>query len=98
MYNPVAEETFNAYHNANPKIYKEFRHLALEAIRRGHKNFSAKMIFEIIRWNGPVSGDDGFKLNNNYHSFYARMFEKEFTNYTGFFRKRKSKADSLKAA
>jgi len=55
---------------------------------------SAKRIFERIRWESDVSGNDGYKVNNNYTPFYARMFEQKYPDAPKF-RKRKSKADSL---
>jgi hypothetical protein len=63
-------------------------------IARGYKNGSADAVFHIMRWER--SGErklDGFKVNNNYTSFFARRFEEENPQHEGFFRKRKSKFD-----
>ena len=85
-------DKFCAYHEENPHIYESFKSHALRAIGT-KQNFGAKAIFEIIRWNSAISGNDGFKVNNNYTSFYARLFELEHPQHEGFFRKRKSKFD-----
>ena len=83
---------FNQYHHDNPEIYKVFKSYALRAVKL-KSHFGAKAIFEIIRWNTEISGNDEFKINNNYTALYARLFENEYPQHTGFFRKRKSKFD-----
>jgi hypothetical protein len=35
-----------------------------------------------------ISGNDQFKVNNNYSADYARLFEKDFPQYAGIFMKR----------
>lgn len=87
-------DKFCAYHEENPQIYEGFKKLALKAIAlQNRQRFGAKALFEILRWNTAIIGNDEFKLNNNYTSFYARLFEKEFPQHVGFFEKRKSKFD-----
>jgi len=80
--------SFKNYHASNPNIYREFKRLAYQLINRGYKHIGAKQIFEVIRWNSMVSGDDGFKVHNTYTSDYARLFEKDHPLYVGIFRKR----------
>lgn len=85
---------FCSYDRANPQVYAEFKRITLATIDKGFKNYSAKGIFEIVRWHtGVEANNDCFKVNNNYTSFYARKFEKEFPNHKDFFRKRNSKFD-----
>jgi hypothetical protein len=81
-------KSFKQYHQNNPSVYTEFKRLAFQLINRGYKHIGAKQIFEVIRWQTMVSGDDGYKLNNTYTSDYARLFEKDFPLYDGIFRKR----------
>ena len=86
---------FRTYHEQNPQIYELFRRYTLRCIERGFQHFSAEFVFNIIRWETPVkAGDEDFKINNNAKPFYSRLFEREFPQYEGFFRKRASKADS----
>ena len=80
--------SFKKYHEENPQIYTEFKRLAYQLINRGYKHIGSKQIFEVIRWNSMVSGNDGFKVNNTYTSDYARLFEKDHPLYAGIFRKR----------
>lgn len=66
-------EAFEAFHKANPHVYRMLRDLALPHARRGQK-IGIGMLFEVLRWRYylQTSGDD-FKLNNNYRSHYARL-------------------------
>jgi hypothetical protein len=80
--------SFKKYHEENSQIYTEFKRLAFQLINRGYKHIGAKQIFEVIRWQTMISGNDGYKLNNSYTSDYARLFEKEHPAYEGIFRKR----------
>lgn len=98
---PLFEESphyqwFKQYHAENPHIYEYFKRYALRSIERGFTHLSAEFIFNVIRWETPVtaSGED-FKINNNAKPFYARLFMREFEQYEGFFRKRNSKADAV---
>jgi len=81
-------KTFREYFNQNPQIYVEYKKVAYNLINRGYKRLSSKFIFEIVRYNTNVSGNDGFKINNIYTADYARQFEKDHQQYAGYFTKR----------
>lgn len=86
---------FLEYHRDNPHVYELFKEFALQIIKSGHKNFSARGIFHRIRWETYT--DDRFeplKVNNNYSSGYARLFEQDYPEHKGFFRKRKLTAET----
>lgn len=86
---------FLNYHNDNPVVFNMFERFTMNAIKSGRKNFGAKLVGERLRWYSQVeTKNDIFKINNNYISFYARMFEEKHPEYKGFFRKRKSVADN----
>tara|TARA_R100000951_G_scaffold107388_1_gene102708 strand:- start:302 stop:583 length:282 start_codon:yes stop_codon:yes gene_type:complete len=86
-------KTFEQYHNENPHIYTAFKHYALIAKQKGFKNYSAKSLFEIIRWHTPIRGEvEYFKINNNYAPDYARKMMKDYESFKGFFRVRELKA------
>ncbi len=96
LFTPETEQSPElAYHEANPHIYQAFKETTLKAISRGHKHFSADAVFNIIRWERSETAAqyDGFKINNNYKSFYPRLFMKDHPQHEGFFFKRKSKYD-----
>nr|WP_299067101.1 hypothetical protein [uncultured Allomuricauda sp.] len=85
---------FYAFHNKYPEVYIKFKNITFKAIKKGFENYGAKGVMELVRWHtaGPTK-EDGFKINNNYTSYYVRLFEKEFPQHEGFFRKRKIKQE-----
>jgi hypothetical protein len=83
---------FEKYDEENPQIWEAFKKFSLQARAKRFKNYSAKGIFEIIRWHTDTEGNDHFKLNNNYHADYARKMMKEHPEFEGFFRVRELKA------
>ena len=80
-----------SFHRQNPSVYAAFESAALRAIQRGKRKLSAKLICEVIRWEHWIDTKDAtpFKLNNNYPSYYARLFMHYHPEYDGFFETRK---------
>ena len=71
---------FAQFHAENPLVYAELLRLALEARGLGYRKIGIKMLWEVMRWNLTVRiqrAEGEFKLNNNYHSRYARMLDRE---------------------
>ncbi len=87
---------FQQYDNDNPEIWALFVHYASLAKQKGFQKYSAYALFNIIRWETKVNGDDSFKINNNYQPDYARKMEKEFPEFEGFFEKRTLKTVRIK--
>lgn len=85
-------EKFNAYHEKNPLIYKQFERFTLELIQAGVRHYSADGILHKIRFETAIRGDGKYKINNTFSPDYARMFEDNHKVYTGFFEKRIRKA------
>lgn len=83
---------FKTYDNENPHIWLKFVEIAKEAKKKGFKRYSANGIFEILRWQTKESGNDRFKINNNYRADYARKMEETFVEFKGFFETRQLKA------
>jgi hypothetical protein len=77
--------TFEQYHAKNPQIYRAYTHYAFEAIHSRATSIGSKAICERIRWDAKIDRNDDFKVNNNYTADYARKFEADFPEYTGFF-------------
>lgn len=78
------------YHAANPRVYDLFESFTIELVCAGRRHYSAKAIFERIRWHYDVetTGDE-FKLNNNYPAYYARWFMDRHPEHEGFFHTRR---------
>ena len=53
----------------------------------GHAKCGIGMLFELIRWEHGLNvvDDDGFRLNNNYRSRYARLIMANEPDLDGFF-------------
>lgn len=84
------EEQFAAFHAANPHVYHALRRLALDMTRRGQRRIGIGMLFEVLRWQYVMATHDpnGFKLNNNYRSFYARLLHDNEPELHGVFEMR----------
>ena len=84
------EENFLEFHQANPHVYELFKKYCNAAVKAGRSNYSVSSIFERIRWFQDIETRDdlGFKLNNNHRAYYARMYQLQHPNRSGFFRTR----------
>ena len=77
---------FKEYHNDNPKVYDLFVRFAKDVKAAKMGRYSAKSIFERIRWHVEIETvGEKFKLNNNYTAYYARKMMKEHPEFQGFF-------------
>jgi hypothetical protein len=82
----AADREFLGFHEANPEVYAELRDLARQAVARGRKCASIKMLFEVVRWERYLrTTDPDFKLNNNFHSRYARLLMAREPELRGLF-------------
>jgi len=88
------DERFQEYHRKNPLVYKLFKQFAFRAFHSGRRHFSAKAIMERVRWEVAMStqDDEGFKINNNYTSRYARLLVEEYPVFENFFEMRELRA------
>lgn len=94
------EKKFRTFHFSNPQVYYLFDRFAREAIAAGRDVLSAKLIFERIRWETQVvtNDTDGYKLNNNYHAYYARRWMGNNPDSKAAFRTRTVGAELKEAA
>lgn len=90
---PSLAERFHEYDRENPHIYQLFIKYARMVKDTGFNKFSAKAIFERLRWHVMFETHDiePFKLNNSYTAFYARKAIKDYPEFDGFFETRKKK-------
>jgi len=79
---------FKKYHTENPHIYEAFEKLTLEIISAGRRNFEVRGIIGKLRWDSAIRGNDEFKVNENYATYYGRLFEDLHPQHVGFFRKK----------
>jgi hypothetical protein len=89
------QAAFEKFDGGNPHVWDYFVRFAFEAIERGHKRLSTKLIIERIRWEVymTTASDDDFKINNNHAPYYARKWRIKFPVYAAFFTIRRVPAD-----
>jgi len=96
-YNPEAPamiEAFIQFHRDNPAVYSELKRLSFQLRRVGHKQYGIKSLFEVVRWHTALNtGNDDFKINNNFGAFFARLLMHHEPELKGFFKVRSSVAD-----
>lgn len=93
----IQNDSFKQYHKKYPKIYSKFVELTFKTREKGFEKFSARAVFQVMRWvTAGEKKEDGFKFNNNFTPFYVRLLEHEHPEFIGFFEKRKAKCDKLK--
>lgn len=91
----TTEEKFQEFHKANPQVYRELLRLANSAKSKGRKKIGIRMLWEVTRWNLTVETNDlnsKFKMNDHYHSRYARLLMDENPHLTGVFELRQLKS------
>lgn len=92
----IKNESFKEYHKKYPNVYKKFVELTFKTREKGFTTFSARGVFQVMRWiTAGEKKEDGYKFNNNYTPYYVRLIEKEYPEFIGFFEKRKSKCDKI---
>ena len=83
------------YIRENPKIWQQFRMLAVKLKAKGIDRYGAKAIWEVLRYElalKAVTSGEKYALNNNYTSRFARkLMEEEPEEFTGFFELRQLK-------
>lgn len=79
-------EKFVEFHTKNPHVYQEFSRLAQMAKDAGHKKYSSKTIYCVMRWLQDLqTTGNRFKVNDMFQSIYARLLINQKPEYDGFF-------------
>ena len=79
---------FKDYHKQHPEIWFEFVRVAIQKKDAGFNTFSAKGIFEIIRWKYQTRTKYNIRLSNRFTPDYARKLMNENPEFKGFFKLR----------
>lgn len=80
------ELRFLRFHAQNPHVYTGLVRLAREARARGAGRLGIRQLWEVMRWQtGDFSVDDDYRLNDHYHSRYARLIMQEESDLAGVF-------------
>jgi hypothetical protein len=80
---------FNAFHHANPHIYRQLVDLAFQWKQAGHDICSIDLLINKLRWEiGISSTGSQFAISNNFASRYSRLIEANEPDLANFFTKR----------
>ena len=84
------ERDFRKFHAENPHVYVLLVTYAHQVRAAGFQHYGMKSLFERVRWHldFETADQDGFKLNNNYTAYYARLIDEREPLLRGFFRMR----------
>lgn len=84
------EQEFLEFDRANPRIRELFERFTFQVIATGRSRYSADAIWQRLRWHVDIEtkSPDGFKLNNNYRTYYGRRFMNDHPEHDGFFETR----------
>lgn len=85
------QERFERFHKKHPEVYTDLVRRARMVLARGHRRYSAKALYNITRWHFQIEKDMGeeFKLDDRYHSRYARLIMKAEKDLENFFELRR---------
>ena len=97
------ETRFKEFHDKNPQVWAEFKRIGLWAVsvclKKDIQYLSADLIANQVRWKSFISSTDKeFKINNNWTSYFSRMFQIEYPEYAYLFRNRKTTAEKAETA
>ena len=84
---PTIQEKFEKFHAENPQIYRYFVLYARQAKAAGYEHYGCHAIMQRVRWHMEIEtrSDDGFKINNDFSSRYARRIMEQEPDLKGFF-------------
>jgi hypothetical protein len=86
----VSDETiakFLGYHRNNPEVWRWFEVFAKNAAESG-KKLGAKAVMERVRWEVEICSTGEFAINNNYTSYFARVFAAKHPQFKDYFETR----------
>lgn len=89
------DAAFWRFHGQHPEVAEHLLRLCRQWVGAGKGRWSIKGAFEVLRWERKIAGlpdpTEDWKLNNNYHSRYARLLMREHPELDGLFELRELK-------
>jgi hypothetical protein len=90
---PLAK-AFEKFDAENPHVYRALVDVTRQMYERGMRRVSVDFVYHIARWSIITATNDiGFKLNDHYTAFYARLIMWLEDDLDGMFALRPSEAD-----
>jgi hypothetical protein len=90
LFGHAIQRRFLAFHRANPFVYLKLVELARRARDRGMTRYGIRRLWEVMRWEiaMDIQRDGEFRLNDHFHSRYARLIMEQEPDLAGFFETR----------
>lgn len=86
QFSEKTKDRFRVYHIDNPHVYQEFCKRAAMMLKTGRKKYSARTIFEVMRWDWDLkTTHEDFKISNDFIPIYVRMLIYHHPEYEQFF-------------
>ena len=81
-----AVKRFLKYADKNPQVFDHFVKMAKQIKKTGREKYSARTIFEVLRWHLDVEthGED-FKITNDFIPMYVRLLIAQEPEFEDFF-------------
>lgn len=76
------------YMKENRHIWKAYQDYCLKIVAQGARRIGSKAVIELLRYNesgGDWTKYEDYKINNNYASYFARLFVAKFPEHKGLF-------------
>lgn len=91
------DHAFWDFHGDNPWVYDYFVGLARQLRDAGRRRTSVQLLINRARWDVAVGtiSEDGYRINQNHASRYARLIMHREADLDGVFQTRTSAADGF---
>ena len=91
LFYETIQEKFESFHQAHPEVYTALVRYCREMTERGFRHGGIRMVWGRARWYLTVETDESkeFKMNDHYHSRYARLIMEREQDLAGFFELRR---------
>tara|TARA_R110002074_G_scaffold312013_1_gene482784 strand:+ start:185 stop:481 length:297 start_codon:yes stop_codon:yes gene_type:complete len=84
---------FDKFDVEHPEFWEKFREMTFSTIQRGRTRYSARTIWEVMRWHTTIDSGGRFKCEDCWVPFFARKFMYEHPQHEGFFSLKKAPYD-----
>ena len=79
-------ERFKAFHKKNPQVWDRFKEKAFRMKKTGRRKYSARTIFEVMRWESDLETVGSvFKISNDLIPIYCRLLIFNYPEFKNFF-------------
>ena len=79
-------DRFKAFHKKNPQVWDRFKERAFRMKKTGRKKYSARTIFEVMRWESDLETVGSvFKISNDLIPIYCRLLIFNYPDFKDFF-------------